>query len=103
MRNSSRSTPKTVCPSLRSSPPVSAGPAAGIEDAGLARGHRIDEAGLSPDVVARGGAFAPHLRVVGRMLGIGPAYLVPPVIETHSSHPRRCTSGAVRGRRRAGS
>src|SRR5699024_9121416 len=70
---------------------------------GLARGHRIDEAGLSPDVVARGGAFAPHLRVVGRMLGIGPAYLVPPVIEAHSSHPRRCTSGAVRGRRRAGS
>src|SRR5699024_1572657 len=73
------------------------------EDAGLARGHRIDEAGLSPDDVARGGAFAPHLRALGRMLGIGPAYLVPPAIEAHSSHPRRYTSGAVRGRRRPGS
>src|SRR5699024_6942327 len=58
-------------------------PAAGVEDAGLARGHRIDEARLSPDVVAGGGAFAPHLRVVGRMLGIGPADLIPLVIEAH--------------------
>src|SRR5699024_162852 len=79
-------------------PPGSAGPAAGIADAGLARRH-----GLAPAVAGRGAAVAPQLRGVGPLRGIGPAYLLPRLPDAPSARPRTGASGAVPGRRPAGS